>query len=102
MGGIGGAKGGILEEGIFIADIILAGGAVPWLETGSGVQWGEGAKEETGVRFTGSFTGGLDPEGSVSVKGNAFVQGAVFGGKVVIILIVPEKVIEGSFVYRNR
>ena len=102
MGGVGGAKGGILEEGILVADVILVGGAVPWLETGSGVQRGEGAQEETGVRFTGSFAGGLDPEGAVSVEGNAFVQGAVFGGKVVIILIVPEKVIEGSFVYRNR
>ena len=102
MGGIGGAEGGILEEGILVADVILAGGAVPWLETGDGVQWGEGAKKETGVRFKGSFTGGSDPGGAVSVEGNAFMQGAVFGGKVVIILIVPEKVIEGSFVYRNR
>ena len=67
MGGVGGAKGGILEKGIFVADVILARGAVPGLKTGSGVQRGEGTKEETGVRFTGSFTGGSDPGGAVSV-----------------------------------
>ena len=67
MGGVGGAKGGILKEGILVADVILAGGAVPGPETGDGVQRGEGAKEETGVRFTGSFAGGPDPGGAVSV-----------------------------------
>lgn len=67
MGGVGGAKGGILEKGIFVADIILAKGAVPGLETEGSVQRGEGTKEETGVRFTGSFTGGSDPGGAVSV-----------------------------------
>ena len=67
MGGVGGAKGGILEKGIFVADVILTKGAVPGLKTGGGVQRGEGTKKETGVRFTGSFTGGFDPGGAVSV-----------------------------------